>query len=157
MEGVVHLKKIYWLQSIILLIVGIGALFGGALAISDPYGVSFGMLPEVLRRGPFTSFLIPGLFLFIAIGLGHIFSAVAVMRKFKLHAYISGGAGCILMMWIVIQCYILQTVIHLHIIFFIIGLIESIIALYMLVKLKLFPFSKLSPENLEGRGYNNSK
>jgi hypothetical protein len=143
MEGVVYLTKVYRTQSVILLLVGIGALFGGALAISDPYGVSFGMPMDVLRRGPFTSFLIPGLFLFIVIGMGHIFSSVAVIRRFKFHAYISGGAGCILMAWIVIQCYILQLIVSLHVIFFIIGLIESLIALYMLFKMKLFPFARL--------------
>lgn len=135
------MKKIYIIQSIILCFVGVGALFGGILAITDPYGVSFGMGTEVLRKGPFTSFLIPGLFLFIVIGLGHLASFVFVKRRMKLHPYISGGAGCILMAWIVIQCYMLQAINILHVIFFLIGLAEGAISLYMLIKLKLFPFS----------------
>ena len=130
------MKSLYWIQSIILCFVGTGALFGGMLGITDPYGASFGMSSELLRRGPFTSFLIPGLFLFIVIGLGHLIAFVFVKRRFKFHVYISGGAGCILMAWIVIQCYILQAINILHVIFFIIGLAESAIPLYMLVKLK---------------------
>lgn len=136
------MKKIYSVQSIILFIVGLGALFGGTLAIVDPYGALLGMPSDVLKKGPFTSFLIPGLFLFFVIGLGHMVSFVAVKRRLKLHPYISGALGCILMSWILIQCYILESIHYLHIIFFMVGLSESLIALYMIFKLKLFPFSK---------------
>ncbi len=136
------MKRIYAIQSVIQLIVGIGALFGGALGITDPYGALFGMPADVLKKGPFTSFLIPGLFLFCVIGLGHLAAFLAVKRKLKLHPYISGGFGCILTAWILIQCYILQSIHYLHVIFFIVGLSECLIALYMLIKLKLFPFSK---------------
>ncbi|MCQ1531200.1 hypothetical protein [Lutispora saccharofermentans] len=135
------MKGLYRIHSIILCFVGVGALFGGMLGITDPYGVSFGMSTELLRRGPFTSFLIPGLFLFIVIGLGHLAAFVFVKRRMKLHPYISGAAGCILMAWIMIQCYMLQAINILHVIFFMIGLAESGISLYMLVKLKQFPFS----------------
>jgi hypothetical protein len=136
------LKKLYRIQSAILCFVGIGALFGGSLAIYDPSGISFGMPADVLKTGPFTSFLIPGLFLFFAIGVGPLISFIFVKRRLKFHAYISGAAGCILMGWILIQCYILHSIVSLHVIFFLIGLFESSIALYMLVKLKLFPFTK---------------
>lgn len=134
---------------IIQLIVGIGALFGGGLAIYDPYGVLYGMPLDVLKTGPFTNFLIPGLFLFFAIGLGHLVSFAAVKRRLKLQPYISGAAGCILMAWIVVQCYIMRSIHFLHITFFAIGLLESVIALYILVKFKLFPFSKAFGGHLE--------
>ncbi|WP_070000724.1 hypothetical protein [Cellulosilyticum sp. I15G10I2] len=135
------MKKIYGIQSAILLFVGVGALFGGLLAISDPYGVSYGASTDLLKKGPFTNFLIPGLFLLLIIGLGHLISFIFVKFKLKFHVYISGGAGCILMAWILIQCYMLNAIHLLHIIFFLIGLFESLIALYMLIKLKLFPFT----------------
>jgi hypothetical protein len=122
------MRTAYRVQGIIQLIVGIGALYGGSLAISDPSGISFGMPAEVLRNGPFTSFLIPGLFLFFVLGLGHLAAFAAARRRLRLHWLISGGAGCILMAWIVIQCYVLQAIHYLHVIFFIVGLIESIIS-----------------------------
>lgn len=136
------MKRVYWLQSGILCFVGIGALFGGLLALLDPTGVSFGASTDILRTGPFTDFLIPGLFLFFVLGLGHLLAAIFVIRKFKFHVYLSGGAGCILMTWILIQCYVLHAIASLHVIFFFVGLIESLIALYMLVSLKQFPFNK---------------
>jgi hypothetical protein len=135
------LKNLYKIQSAILCFVGIGALFGGFLGISDPNGTSFGASTDILKTGPFTNFLIPSLFLFFAIGIGHLISFVFVMRKLKFHAYISGGAGCILMAWILIQCYILHAVAILHVVFFLIGLFESAVSLYMLIKQKLFPFA----------------
>jgi hypothetical protein len=136
------LKKLYGIQLAMLLVVGIGALFGGVLAITDPSGTSYGATADNLKTGPFTSFLIPGLFLFFVLGLGHLISFIFVKRKLKYYVYISGGAGCILMAWILIQCYILQSIHILHIIFFLISLAESSIAAYMLIKLKLFPFAK---------------
>ncbi len=135
------MRKTYASLAIIHLVVGIGALFGGALAVIDPYGTLFGMPVEVLKKGPFTSFLVPGLFLFSTIGLGHLFSYAAVRRKLRLHPYISGGAGCVLMAWIVIQCYIMESVHFLHVIFFAAGLAESLAALFILAGLELFPFS----------------
>lgn len=122
------MKTAYRVQGIIQIIVGVGALYGGVLALSDPSGTSFGMPAEVLKKGPFSSFLIPGLFLLLVIGLGHLAAFIAARRRLRLHRFISGGAGCILMAWIVIQCYILQMVHYLHVIFFIAGLIESIIS-----------------------------
>jgi hypothetical protein len=141
------LKKIYRIQSAILCFVGIGALFGGLMGISDPYGTLIGMSTDILKTGPFTNFLIPGLFLFFVIGIGHLTSFIFVKRRLKLHVYMSGGAGSILMAWILIQCYIMKMINILHVIFFLIGLAESSIALYMLIKLKLFPFNRKEQSN----------
>ncbi len=135
------MKKLYGIQLALLLIVGIGALFGGIMAISDPSGVSYRASTDMLKTGPFTSFLIPGLFLVFVLGLGHLIAFIFVKYEFKLHPYISGGVGCILMAWILIQCYILHAIHSLHITFFFVGLLESSIALYMLIKLNLFPFT----------------
>lgn len=136
------MKRIYHIQSIILCFVGIGALFGGIMALIDPSGKLFGMSTDLLKKGLFDSFLIPGLFLFLVIGLGHMLSFWLVKKRVKFHPYISGTMGCILMAWIVIQCYILGAINILHVIYFIIGVIEGIISLYMLLKLRLFPFHK---------------
>ena len=136
------MKKIYRILSAILCFVGIGALFGGLLGILDPYGKLFGMPTDVLKTGPFTNFLIPGLFLFFGIGVGHLISLIFVKKKLKYHVYLSGGVGCVLMSWILIQCYILSTINILHVVFSLVGSIEGLIALYLLIKLKQFPFNK---------------
>jgi len=134
------MNRIYLIQSIILCFVGVGALFGGAIAIIDPYEALMGISTELLKKGPFTNFLIPGLFLFIVIGLGHLLSFWYVKRRMKFHPYISGAMGCILMAWIVIQCYILETINILHVIYFVIGMVEGIMSLCILADMRLFPF-----------------
>ena len=134
------MKRIYQIQLIISCIVGIGALSGGVFGIIDPSGKLIGMPTDVLKTGPFTNFLIPALFLFFVIGVGHLISFFFIKRKLKFHVYISGGLGCILVAWILIQCYIMNAINVLHVIFFLVGLVEGSLALYMLVKLKQFPF-----------------
>ena len=137
------MKRIYLIQAVISCFVGVGALFGGIMAFLDPTGELFGLSTELLKKGPFNNFLIPGLFLFTVIGLGHMLSFWLVKKRIKFHPYISGALGCILMAWIVIQCYILEAINILHVIYFIIGAIEGVMSLYMLLKLKLFPFNKV--------------
>ncbi len=110
------------------------------MAIYDPSGALYGAPTEILRIGPFTNFLIPGLFLFFVLGGGHLVAYVLSKRENRLHAYASGVAGGILMAWIVIQCYMLQAIAAPHVITFLIGLGESVIALVMLLKLGLYPF-----------------
>ncbi|MBF7097199.1 hypothetical protein [Alkalibacter mobilis] len=102
--------------------VGLGALFGGYTAISDPTGKSIGLDAEVaLRYGPFDDFLIPGLFLFVIIGLGNLFVGYLGIGKSRLFSFASFAQGAVLVSWIVIQCLILADVNVLHGIFFVIG------------------------------------
>jgi hypothetical protein len=48
---------------------GIGALFGGAVLIVSPTGKLLGMPLSLLDKSPFSNFLIPGIILFIVLGL----------------------------------------------------------------------------------------
>ncbi|MPW26066.1 hypothetical protein GC105_09710 [Alkalibaculum sp. M08DMB] len=115
--------------------IGIGALFGGFFAFTDTTGIQFGMpATEVLKDSPFTSFLIPGIFLFVIIGLGNILTYIICKKNYKLQYYISGCMGLILTMWIVIQCYILNSIHVLHISFFTFGFIQIILAIILVLK-----------------------
>ncbi|HAF17684.1 MAG TPA: hypothetical protein DCG84_05045 [Peptococcaceae bacterium] len=123
------MKAINGLQ-IIHIIVGIGALFGGMAAILSPSGSAVGIsASEALKNGPFTDFLIPGLFLFVIIGLGNIGALITAKYKNRYQAYISGCLGVILCLWIIIQCYMLFMINALHIIFFIIGALEIFLSI----------------------------
>lgn len=137
------MEKIHKLQSIFLVLVGVGALFGGILAIRDPYGSLYGMSPELLKKGPFMSFLIPGMFLFVVIGLGHLVAFMLHRKNIYFHPYASGIVGVILMVWIIIQCYILQSIIILHVLFFLIGFAECLMAAIVLIKENLFPYPQI--------------
>lgn len=130
-----HLRKI----SIALhIFIGIGALAGGFSAVSNPES-PMGISPDMLKNGPFDNFLIPGLFLMIVLGCGNLIAAAFTIKQHKWWPYMSGGMGDILVLWIVIQCLILFTIAGLHIIFFILGAIQSLLAIGVIYQKKLFP------------------
>lgn len=135
------MRKIYIILASLHLFVGIGAIFGGLGVIINPTGESFGITTDILKRGPFTDFLIPGLILFTFIGIMDIVVGVFALKNYKYQAYLSGVMGVGLMVFITVQCIILNDIIYLHIIFFILGLIECIFASLLAIKKKNFPIN----------------
>src|SRR6056297_4036153 len=134
------MKPIITLLIILHFFVGIGALAGGYLGISDPTLSSMGAdASEMLKNAPFDDFFIPGLFLFIVIGLMNIAAVITAFRKWEYQGYYSGFMGIVLMAWIVIQCYMLWVIHFLHITFFIIGGIQSSLSLLLLLNKDQFP------------------
>ena len=114
--------------------VGIGALAGGTAAITDPHNPMGMNAADALRFSPFDSFLIPGIILFAVIGMGNLFSAIVIIKNRKLKPFISGFFASALVIWIVVQCIMLQAIAALHVIFFCIGAVQGFLALYMLYK-----------------------
>lgn len=131
------MKKIYRILIGLHLFVGIGAMAGGFGAIMNPNN-PMGMTTEALKNSPFTNFLIPGIFLLAVLGIGNIVSAVA-LRWFKYGSYVSNVLSWTLVIWIVIQCIMLNAIHILHIIFFGIGVIEATLAFIILFNQRYFP------------------
>jgi hypothetical protein len=66
----------------LLLFLGLSALGGGALLIVSPSGKLLGGLPlSILDHSPFSDFLIPGIILFLVLGLSPCLLAVALIKK----------------------------------------------------------------------------
>lgn len=65
----------------LLAFLGLGALFGGGVLIISPDGQLFGMPLSMLRNSPFGSFLIPGIILFLVLGLVPILLVFALVKK----------------------------------------------------------------------------
>lgn len=127
---------------ILHIIVGIGAIFGGIGALSninEPMG-----MPAESLNGSFDNFLIPGLFLLIILGLGNLLCTYLIKKDTMLCNYVSSFWGFLMMSWIIIQCLILQSVVALHVIFFIIGFIQLLLNLVILKREVKFPFNVLS-------------
>ena len=76
------MKKVYRLLFILHLFVGIGAMFGGLAAITNPQA-PLGISVEALKNSPFNNYLIPGIVLFTIIGLGNVISALMFRYKLK--------------------------------------------------------------------------
>ena len=116
------------------LFVGIGAIGGGLAAILNPYE-PLGMPVEALKNAPFSSYLIPGIILFTVIGLGNLAGAAAlriIMSRFR--GYTSSALGWALVIWIVVQCIMLQDVVFLHVLYFLIGIVQAALAMKVILK-----------------------
>jgi len=122
--------------------IGIGAAAGGIAAVTDPES-PMGMPVEMLESSPFESFMIPGLFLLIVLGLGNITLSILTIKKIRYHGVASGIMGVILILWIVIQCYVLQTVGGLHIAYFCLGIIQGLLSFVLIYRLDEFPLNLL--------------
>ena len=132
------MKLVYRLLFALHAFVGIGAIFGGLAAILNPKG-PLGVPVESLKNSPFSDYLIPGIILFTIIGLGNIISALTILSKSRFQGYISSVFSGALVIWIVVQCVMLNDVHFLHILYFIIGGIESALSMIIMFEQRLFP------------------
>jgi hypothetical protein len=76
-------KSIRNLLVFLLVILGLGAIFGGAVFIISPSGKLFGMPLSMLENSPFNNFLIPGIILFSVLGLVPVGLALALIKRPK--------------------------------------------------------------------------
>lgn len=114
------------------IIVGSGALFGGYFCMKDPL-CPLGAPPSLLDGSVFTSYFLPGLFLFTVLGLGSLLCAFFLYKYQILGLLSSFLLGSLLALWIIIQCIIIRDVVAIHMIFFLIGLFQSAGALATLI------------------------
>lgn len=136
------MKIMYKVLMGIHLFVGFGAILGGLAAVTNPIA-PLGIPTSALKNSPFSDFLIPGITLICVIGFGNLLAAGLGFSKQKFQGYISGSIGVILMGWIVIQCIMLQAIAALHVIFFLIGMIQGLMALTLLWEKSYFPTNLL--------------
>lgn len=118
-------------------LLGIGALFGGGGMIIDPTGAFIQMPISLLNETPFTSFLIPGIILFVILGILPLITAFGLITKrtwrlaetlnvFPNHHWswsYSLYIGFLLIGWITIQMYLINGVGLLHVIYIFWGLL----------------------------------
>jgi len=132
------MRIIRTILAVLHIFVGFGAVAGGLAAILNP-AAPMGLAVESIPGFPFDSFLVPGIILFSLLGLGNLAAAVPVLLKRRWLGYSSGSQGCVLMGWIIIQCYMFGSIIALHVIFFCIGAAVSFLALAALTVEGLWP------------------
>lgn len=65
----------------LLAFLGVGALFGGGMLILSPSGDLFGMPLSMLDHSPFSNFLLPGIILFVVLGIIPCGLVVALLKK----------------------------------------------------------------------------
>ena len=105
-----------------------GAFISGAMLIIDPSGTTMGLAKDLLFNSPFQNYLIPGLLLFFVIGGSQALSAYALIKG---KAYMKESllfAGLSLLMWIVVQLFLLGYVFFLQAIILCVSIFELVYA-----------------------------
>ena len=107
----------------LLLFNGIAACFGGWMLMRSPDGSAMNMTVDLLKHSPFSDYLIPGIILFIIIGLLSLAIAWLAVLKVKHFEKLIMMQGVILSGWIIVQMVMLQSINYLHILFGSVGLL----------------------------------
>lgn len=102
------------------------ALLGGIMLMRDPSGEALSMDTALLNTTPFSDFLIPGIILFLFIGLGNLVGFVLTLMKRGRPGLIGLLFGAILMIWIVAQVVWIGYQGFLQPLYFITGLLQAI-------------------------------
>ena len=98
------------ITSALLLLNGLGAIYGGYHFITEPSGASLGMRTSFLKTGPFTDYLIPGILLLFFNGLCSFVTLWFLLKKTAFSWIFLVAQGIILLVWIATQIFILQMV-----------------------------------------------
>ncbi len=130
--------------------IGVGALVGGILMLIDPAGRLLGMnflLPYFhvlpLSELLFQDYIVPGIALILLNGFTNAANLVILLKKSVLSGFASIICGVILMLWIMLQLYILPLN-PISPIFFVLGMLQVIFG--VLIKTSIYtiknpPFS----------------
>lgn len=95
---------------------------GSIPMIIDPGGSA--TLPlSTLAHSPFHSYLIPGILLFTANGALAFTVLWFVLKRSQHRGLWTVFQGCVLIAWLVAECWLLQIVIWLHYVYGVIGLV----------------------------------
>jgi hypothetical protein len=119
-----HMKTIVQVICFVLLLVnGLGAVYGGFLLMVDPSGSKMQMPLSYLEHSPFSNYLIPGIILFIVNGLFSFVTIMTILFKNVHYYWFVIMQGLLLSGWILFQIILLRIFYApLHATFLIIGL-----------------------------------
>ncbi len=131
MENTNFNMKVYIGLGAIQAFIGLGALGGGFMLVRDPSGSTLELPMSLLEGSPFPDFLIPGMFLLAVNGVGSMIGAGLSFTRRRYAQEIAIVLGAILVAWIVIQVVIISSFHWLHVLYFILGVVELGIGLYI--------------------------
>jgi len=117
------------LSIILLAFIGLGAVYGGVMLISDPTGWKIGLHTGMLKYSPFSDFLIPGIILFIVLGLGSLVTCALATLKINRFPIWIIFFGFAIAVWISVQMLMLREVYFLQVIFGLIGITLMILGI----------------------------
>jgi hypothetical protein len=86
---------------------GIGALFGGGALLLGPDGHLLGMTTKTLAGSPFGSYLVPGILLFVFVGVAPLLAAAMTVRRQAIAPLAAVAVGLTLIGWISVEMVVL--------------------------------------------------
>jgi hypothetical protein len=119
----------------LLLVNGISALAAGYAFVTDPTGRKLGITTAYLRHSPFDDFFIPGIILFLIIGLMSVIISVITLLNGAFYPFLISLQGAALLVWILAQMAFLGFLHPMHLIMIAISVI-LILAGYFLKDFK---------------------
>lgn len=117
--------KMYWARLIaifMLIINGLCACAGGVILLVDPTGNSMGLGDPSQLNIAFPDYSVPGLLLFLLVGVLSLVAAGFTIAKAKTYPTIILLQGAILTGWIMVQVYLLPDTHLLQLVFAIVGI-----------------------------------
>jgi hypothetical protein len=138
-----HPPMAMWLLICLQLLLGLGALGGGGVMLAAPDGSLIQMPLSMLENSPFSNFLIPGVILFSLLGIYPVAVAYCLLKQpaWRLpealnpvkHLHWSWAAslaaGIILLIWISTQVLLIQSIVFVHILYFVWGWVLILLTL----------------------------
>jgi hypothetical protein len=115
---------------VLLVLLGVGALAGGAALVSQPDGSVMKFPPSLLAGSPFPDYFVPGLILGGLFGLGSCAIAVLGLRGWRVAPFLAFAIGCGQMIWIVVELAIIKELSFLHPVMFGVGLGIAVASVY---------------------------
>ena len=126
-----------YLLIILICFQSISAVPSGWMMFTDPSGATLGISLEMLKNSPFPNFLVPGMFLFIFLGLFPILIVYGLIKKpkFKWAERInlfknqhwawtfSYYLGVLLILWINMQLLLLKEYFFLQVVYSMLGIL----------------------------------
>ncbi len=119
-----------YLLIIFVFLQALSGLIGGTLLLADPSGGKIGLPAFWLEYSPFPDYLIPGLILFIILGIYPLIVAFGLIRDSKKALIAARLLGYALVIWIAVEIWIIgyQPEPPLQLIYGILGIIIIILA-----------------------------
>jgi hypothetical protein len=129
------MKRYFYILGSLQALTAIGAIPAGLGYLLDTSGNGMGVTTELLEKSPFSSFLIPGLFLLFINGIGNAAGAYLSFTKKKLAGEAGIILGVILSLWIIFQVMWITLSSILQPLFLIIGITD----VFLGFRIKRFP------------------
>jgi hypothetical protein len=107
----------------LLILLGIGGISGGLSLMADPSGDLMGLPLVLLESISLQTYLLPSMFLFVAMGILPLVATVGLLRGQKSAWIVTVGLSILLILWICFQIILWGAPIAIQIIYLVIGVV----------------------------------